>query len=189
MLGNGSQRHRFLSFRVLRLLFSLAGLYLTSKLQVKVTLRLSFRRQLILVFVSCSIWVTRPHFSYYQVAAFLSMCDALFDERAVLSFTTAAGLAGSVILRSESRRTHDHILLSQLLNSPNQEGFVPITIFPRNRVAQLQPRHRVAFSSPRKTRRVTMEVFGTRLREGGDTVVQRVFTDRTKTHILAVPLL
>jgi hypothetical protein len=33
--------------------------------------------------------------------------------------------ASAVILRSESRRTHDHILLSQIRDSPNLEGQVP----------------------------------------------------------------
>jgi hypothetical protein len=36
-----------------------------------------------------------------------------------LSFTTAAGFASAVILRSETRRTHEHILLSQIRDSPN----------------------------------------------------------------------
>jgi hypothetical protein len=41
-------------------------------------------------------------------------------------------LASVVILRSESRGTHDHILLSRFLDSP-------VFISPRNRVAQLYP--------------------------------------------------
>jgi hypothetical protein len=48
-------------------------------------------------------------------------------------------LASAVILRSESRMTHDHILLSQIRDSPNLEGQVPLFISPRNRVAQLYP--------------------------------------------------
>jgi hypothetical protein len=32
------------------------------------------------------------------------------------------GLASTVILRSQSRRTHDHILLSQIWNSSSLEG-------------------------------------------------------------------
>jgi hypothetical protein len=48
-------------------------------------------------------------------------------------------LASSVILRSESRGTHDHILLSQIRDSPNLEGTVPVFISPINRVAQLYP--------------------------------------------------
>jgi hypothetical protein len=38
-----------------------------------------------------------------------------------------------------SRGTHDHILLSQIRDSPNLEGQVPVFISPRNRVAQLYP--------------------------------------------------
>jgi hypothetical protein len=45
-------------------------------------------------------------------------------------------LASAVILRSKSCRTH-HVLLSQILDSPNLEGQVPVLIAPRNRVTQL----------------------------------------------------
>jgi hypothetical protein len=48
-------------------------------------------------------------------------------------------LASVVILGSESRGTHDHILLSQVRDSPNLEGQVPVFIYPRNRVARLYP--------------------------------------------------
>jgi hypothetical protein len=48
-------------------------------------------------------------------------------------------LASAVILRSESRGTHDHILLSQIRDSANLEGQVPVFIPPRNRLAQLYP--------------------------------------------------
>jgi hypothetical protein len=44
-------------------------------------------------------------------------------------------LANAVILRSKSCGTHDHILLSQIRDSPNLEGQVPV----RNRVAGLYP--------------------------------------------------
>jgi hypothetical protein len=46
-------------------------------------------------------------------------------------------LASAVILMSESRGTDDHILLSQIRDSPNLEGQVSIS--PRERVAQLYP--------------------------------------------------
>jgi hypothetical protein len=46
-------------------------------------------------------------------------------------------LASAVILVSESCGTYDRILLSQIRDSSNLEGQVPIFIFPRNRVAQL----------------------------------------------------
>jgi hypothetical protein len=48
-------------------------------------------------------------------------------------------LASAVILRSESLKTHDHILLTQIRDSPSLEGQVPVFISPRNRVAQLYP--------------------------------------------------
>jgi hypothetical protein len=48
-------------------------------------------------------------------------------------------LDSAVILGSESRGTHDHILLCQIRDSPKQEGNVPEFISPRNRVAQLYP--------------------------------------------------
>jgi hypothetical protein len=57
-------------------------------------------------------------------------------------------LASIVILGFESGRTHDHILLPQIRDSPNLEGLVPVFISPRNRVP---------FSSPPTTRRATVE--------------------------------
>jgi hypothetical protein len=48
-------------------------------------------------------------------------------------------LASTVILWSESRGTHDHILLFQTRDSPSLEGQVPIFISPRTRDAWLYP--------------------------------------------------
>jgi hypothetical protein len=48
-------------------------------------------------------------------------------------------LASAVILGSDCRGTHAHVLLSQIRDSPNLEGQVPVFISPRNRVAQLYP--------------------------------------------------
>jgi hypothetical protein len=55
-----------------------------------------------------------------------------------MSFTTAAG-PRQHILGSESRGTHDNILMSQTPDFPNLEGQVPVFISPRNRVVQLYP--------------------------------------------------
>jgi hypothetical protein len=66
------------------------------------------------------------------------MWDALSDERTGLPFLLLA-LASAVILRSDSRGTHDHTLLSQIKDSPNLEGQVTVFISLRNRVAQLCP--------------------------------------------------
>jgi hypothetical protein len=48
-------------------------------------------------------------------------------------------LAIAVIIRSESRGTHDYILVSQIQDSPNLEGQISEFISPRNRVDQLYP--------------------------------------------------
>jgi hypothetical protein len=48
-------------------------------------------------------------------------------------------LASAVILGSESHGTHDHILLSQIPDSPNLEGQIPVFISFRGRVVQLYP--------------------------------------------------
>jgi hypothetical protein len=55
------------------------------------------------------------------------------------------GLADVVFLGSEFRGTRDEILLSQIWNSPNLEGQVPIFISPRKRIAQIYPQ---AFGYP-----------------------------------------
>jgi hypothetical protein len=48
-------------------------------------------------------------------------------------------LTSTVILRSESRGTHGHVLLSQIRYSPNMEDKVPVFISPRDKVAWLYP--------------------------------------------------
>jgi hypothetical protein len=67
------------------------------------------------------------------------MCGALSDERRVCRSKLLLALVSAVILRSKSRGTHDHILLSQILDCHNLDGEVPVFISPRNRVAQLYP--------------------------------------------------
>jgi hypothetical protein len=68
-------------------------------------------------------------------------------------------LANAFILGTESRGTPDHILLSQIRDSPKLEGQVPVFISPRNMVAQLYPQALDYFSSPPPTRRDKVEVF------------------------------
>jgi hypothetical protein len=64
------------------------------------------------------VWLLRPDFYYCQTIAGLSMWGDLSDERTGLSFTFAAGLARAVIFGSESRRTRDHTLMSQIRDFP-----------------------------------------------------------------------
>jgi hypothetical protein len=61
-------------------------------------------------------------------------------------------LASAVILRSDSRGSHDHILLSQIRDSPYL--YLPGTGWP-----SYARRHCVPFSSLSTTRRATVEVF------------------------------
>jgi hypothetical protein len=63
------------------------------------------------------------------------MWGSLSDEKIELYLLLA--LASGVILGSESRGTHCHILLSHILDFRNLEGEVPILISIRNRVTQL----------------------------------------------------
>jgi hypothetical protein len=48
-------------------------------------------------------------------------------------------LASAIILRPEFGGTHNHILLSQIRDSHNLEGQVPVFISPRKRVGPLYP--------------------------------------------------
>jgi hypothetical protein len=68
-------------------------------------------------------------------------------------------LASAVILTSETRGYHNHILLSQIRDSPNLEGKVHVFMSPRKRVAQLYPQALVPFLSSPTSRRATVEVF------------------------------
>jgi hypothetical protein len=67
------------------------------------------------------------------------MWSALSDERTGLPFTIAAGPRQRSHSRIRVPGARDHILLSQIRDSPNLEGQVPIFVSPRNRVAQLYP--------------------------------------------------
>jgi hypothetical protein len=67
------------------------------------------------------IWGPGPEFCYCQTVVGLLMWGSLSDERMGLSFTTAAGFASAVILRSDSRGIHDNLLLSRFRDCPNLE--------------------------------------------------------------------
>jgi hypothetical protein len=76
-----------------------------------------------------------------------------------MSFTIAAGPGQSSLPQVRIPRDSYHILFSQIQDSPNLEGQVSEFISPRNRVAQLYPRHGVPLSSPPTTLKTTVEVF------------------------------
>jgi hypothetical protein len=56
-----------------------------------------------------------------------------------LSFTIAAGINSAIILGSKSRGTHDHILLSQIRDSPNLEGQLPVFVSPQEESGPVIP--------------------------------------------------
>jgi hypothetical protein len=61
-------------------------------------------------------------------------------------------LANAIILRSESRGTHDHILLSQIRDFPNLEGQILVYMYPPGTEWPGDtPRHWVPFSPPPTT--------------------------------------
>jgi hypothetical protein len=64
----------------------------------------------------------------------LLMRGTLSGERTSLELQLLLGFTSAVILGSEPRRTHDHILLSHI-----RKGQGPECISPRNRVDQLYP--------------------------------------------------
>jgi hypothetical protein len=68
-------------------------------------------------------------------------------------------LSSAAILRFVSCGTYDHILLSQIGDSPNLESQVPVFVSPRKRVARLYPQALDSLSLPPTTRRATMDVF------------------------------
>jgi hypothetical protein len=76
----------------------------------------------------------------------------------VCSLQLQLALVSTGIIRSESLRTHDHILLSQIWD-PLPGRTDPQILSPRNRVAQLYHKYWVPFWSLPSTCRATVEVF------------------------------
>jgi hypothetical protein len=72
-------------------------------------------------------------------------------------------LASELILRSESRSTHDHILLSQIRHLLNLQPRSPYLFPPGTDWPSYIPRHWVPFPSPFTTHRATVEVIRTPL--------------------------
>jgi hypothetical protein len=84
-------------------------------------------------------WDSRPVIFFLQLN---SCCHSPYVTSSltrgwVCSLHLLLVLASGVILRFDSHGTHDHILLSQIRDSPNLKSQVPVFIYPWNRVAQL----------------------------------------------------
>jgi hypothetical protein len=89
----------------------------------------------------------QTRFSLLSVVILL-MRAALSEERMVLPYTIKLVLASAAILESESRVTHDQILLFQILDSSNQ-----------GQSGSSTSRQGFPFSSPPTTRRATVQLF------------------------------
>jgi hypothetical protein len=112
--------------------------------------------------LSCNkapIWGLRPDFITMRQLR-VCWCGALsLTRRRVCRLQLLLVLASAVILGSDSRGTRDHILLSQIRDSPNLQGKAPVFISPGREWSGYTHRHWVPFSSPPTTRRATVEVF------------------------------
>jgi hypothetical protein len=87
-----------------------------------------------------------------------SLCNTLSNERMGLSLTIVAGPHNIVILRSESRGTHDHILLPQIRDSPNLEARSPYLYIEGTGWPSYTAMHCVPLSLPLTTRQNPCQV-------------------------------
>jgi hypothetical protein len=105
--------------------------------RVRVTLRLAVYRQSVLT--TSPLRLTTRFFFQLNTCCHSPYVTSSLTRGRVYRLQLLLVLAIAVNLRFESRGTHDHILLSQIRESPNQEGQVPVFISFRNRVPQLCP--------------------------------------------------
>jgi hypothetical protein len=86
--------------------------------------------------VSIPIWGPTPDLYYCETVAGWFKWGALSDEKTCVIYDYwRSSPAHSWCV--ESRGTHDHILFSQIRDSTNLEGQVPVFLSPRKTVAQL----------------------------------------------------
>jgi hypothetical protein len=109
--------------------------------RVKVTLRLAAHRQ------SVRPGAEPPDTHGQNFFFQLNTCSHM-TRGLVCRLQLLPALASAPILRSESRRTHDHILLSQIRDSPNLEPRSPYLYPPRTGWPSYIPRHWFTFPSP-----------------------------------------
>jgi hypothetical protein len=126
--------------------------------RVRVTLRLTVYRQS--VCLGDKPLETRPIFFFQlNTCGHSPYVTSSLMRQWVYCLQLLLVLASTVILRSEFCRTHEHILLSQIRESPNLEGQVPVFMCPRNRVALLYPQALGSLFIVSMTRRAMVEVF------------------------------
>jgi hypothetical protein len=110
--------------------------------------KVMFRPTVSLFWCQAPIWGPKSDLYCCLRVRDLLMWGALSDEGTGLSFIIAAGPRQPSHSGSESREAHDHVLLSQIRDSPNLQGPGPQW----QGDPGIPPRHRVPLSSPPTTR-------------------------------------
>jgi hypothetical protein len=109
--------------------------------------------------------VKHPSGAYDQIIITVRSLDVFFkwgdlsDERKGLLFTNVAGPRQYNHSRVQVMGNSRPYFTASFSRLPQPVGPGPLIYTPRNRVAQLYPRHWVPFSSPPTTHRATVEVF------------------------------
>jgi hypothetical protein len=110
--------------------------------RVRVTLRLAVYRQSVLLSDN-PLRLTASNFIFQlNTCSYSPYVTSSLTRGWVCRLQLLLIHASAVLLRVESRGTQDHILFSQIRDSPNLEDQVPVFISPRNSVARLYPQAR-----------------------------------------------
>jgi hypothetical protein len=105
-------------------------------------------------------WVPRPDFYCCQTVCRGCWCGApSLTREGVCRLQLLLVLASAVILGSETRGTHDHVLLSQIRDSSTWRARTPYLYLPGTERPSDTARHCAPFSSHANTHRATVEVF------------------------------
>jgi hypothetical protein len=91
------------------------------------------------ILATSPLGLTTSNFFQLNTCSFSPYVISSLTIRWVCRLQLLLDLASSVILRSDSRGTHHHVLLSQIRDSPKLEGQISVFISPRNRVGRLYP--------------------------------------------------
>jgi hypothetical protein len=106
--------------------------------RVRLTLRLAVYRQSVLATSPLRL-TTSTFFFQLNICSHSPSVTSSLTRGWVCRLQLLLVLASAVILKSESRGIHDHVLLSQIRDFPNMWDQVPVFISSSNRVAQLYP--------------------------------------------------
>jgi hypothetical protein len=115
-------------FSILRVVYAKA---VVSSVRVRVTLRLAVYRESVRLGAK-PLETHDQYFFQLNTCSYSPYVTSSLTREWVCHLHLVLAFASAVFLESESRGTHDHILLSQIRDSPNLEGQVPVFISLRN---------------------------------------------------------